>query len=304
VPGWRAGEETHVRLCVITDEISDDIVHALDVCESLGVDTAEIRSMAGRNLVDHPADAWRRVAGLLATGGFACPVFDSPFLKEAPVPGDGDWTGVDWPMFERATEIAGVLGAGTVRVFSGRRRAAGSGAGSPDPGPDPGVLDWLADVLAETADRAAEAGLGIAVEIEHACTIGTAAEAATLLGALSGGSSGALSAADGGWGYVLDPGNESYLTGRAADVELVSALAPRIRHVHVKDVDRGRAWIRVGAGLVGWRDQLGALRDSGYAGHLSMETHYATAPAGPETATRESVAALRTLASAAGIELR
>jgi L-ribulose-5-phosphate 3-epimerase len=279
-------EETQVRLSVITDEISDDIAYALDVCASLGVERAEIRSMAGRNLVDHPPEAWHRVAGLLGAGGFACPVFDSPFLKETPVPGDDDFGGVDWAVLDRAIEIAGVLGASTVRVFSGRRRGAGIGA------PDPGLLDWLADVLAETADRAAWTGLDIAVEIEHACTLGTAAEAA------------ALSTEDGGWGFVLDPGNESYLTGRPADVELVSALAPRIRHVHVKDVDAGQAWIRVGDGLVGWPDQLAALRGNGYAGHLSMETHYATGPAGAETATRESVAALRTLASAAGIELR
>ena len=34
-----------------------------------------------------------------------------------------------------------------------------------------------------------------------------------------------------------------------------------------------------------------------------METHYALPPAGLETATRESVAALRSLAGTAGIDL-
>jgi sugar phosphate isomerase/epimerase len=272
-----------VRLSVITDEISDDVLAALRVAESLGVRAAEIRIFDGRNVVDHPPEDWYRLAADLTAGGFVCPVVDSPFLKVLPVPGDPDWAGVDWAPFDRAIEAAGVLGADTVRVFSGRRATFSSG-----------VLDWLVDVLAETAARAGRAGLRIAVEIEHECTIGTTAEAIALVERAS--------AID--WGFVLDPGNESRLTGRPAQVPAVATLAPHLRHVHVKDVDAAGAWVRVGTGLVGWPDQLGALRDCRYAGYLSMETHYATPPDGLESATRESVQALRILALGAGIETR
>jgi L-ribulose-5-phosphate 3-epimerase len=275
-----------VRLCVITDEISDDVTHALGVAESLELGAVELRILDGRNIVEHPPAVWRRVAASLAAGGFACPVVDSPFLKESPVPGDEDWRGVDWSTFDRAVEVAGVLGAGIVRVFSGRRRPEPTGAG-------PGVLGWLAETLAEADERARQGGRDIAVEIEHVCTVATAAEAVGL-----------AELARGDWGWVLDPGNESYLTGRPAQADLVDTLAPGIRHVHVKDVDPRRSWIRVGDGVVDWTAQLTALRDSGYTGHLSMETHYRAEPAGLETATRESVTALRELAAAAGIELR
>lgn len=274
-----------MRLSVITDEISDDAIQALRVAESMGVGAVEISVIDGRNIVYHSPEAWRRLAGDIAAGGFDCPVVDSPFLKETPVPGDPDWNGLDWSAFERAAEVAGALGAGTVRVFSGRR-----GPVAAEERPDTG--QWLADVLDEAAGRARQAGLRIAVEIEHVCAIATVAEAAAF-----------ASRFDGVWGYVLDPGNESYLTGQPAEAWLVPGLAPRIGHVHVKDVSPAHEWVRVGDGIVGWSDHLVALRDSGYAGYLSMETHYRVEPAGLETATRESVAALRAIARDAGVTL-
>ena len=278
-----------MRLCVITDEISDDLAHALTVAGSLGIGAVELRVVDGANIVTHPTASWRRVAAMLAAGGFTCPVLDSPFLKETPVPGDPDWAGVDWSTFSRAVEVAHLLGAGAVRVFSGRRRTGRPADRRAGGCREDTVVHWLTDTLGEAADHARTAGLDVAVEIEHVCTVATAAEAAAL--------------GTDGWRYVLDPGNESYLTGAAARADLVPELAPRIGHVHVKDVDPAGAWTRVGTGLVGWPDQLGALRDSGYSGHLSMETHYAVPPAGLETATRESVAALRSLAGTAGIDL-
>ena len=276
--GWAEGEETHVRLCAITDEISDDVTHALRVAESLDIRAVEIRVVSGRNIVHHPPQMWHRVAQSLLAGGFDCPVLDSPFLKETPWPDDDDWQAVDWTPFDLAIEAAVAFGARTIRVFSGRRRQR------------PGNTQWLADMLTEAAGRADRAGLRIAVEIEHVCAIATAAEAVAFAGH--------------SWDYVLDPGNESYLTGRPAAATLVPVLAGQIRHVHIKDVGPDGAWIRVGTGIVGWPDHLAALRDSGYAGHLSMETHYATPPAGLESATRESVTALRELAGTAGIELQ
>jgi L-ribulose-5-phosphate 3-epimerase len=280
-----------VRLCVITDEVSDDAPRALLAAESMGVGTVEIRVVDGRNIVEHPPEDWRVLAGLLRAGGFDCPVVDSPFLKETPLPGDDDWTGLDWTPFERAMEVAGVLGAGTVRVFSGRRRHADGARPTADGRSDDG--GWLADVLAEAVGRARPAGLRVAVEIEHVCTIATAAEAVAFA---------AESTVD-DWGYVLDPGNESYLTGAPAEAALVPDLASRISHVHVKDVAPAREWVRVGAGLVGWAAHLAALRACGYDGHLSMETHYAVPPEGLESATRESVTALRELAGATGVSL-
>ena len=256
-----------MRLSVITDEVSDDMTLALRMLESFDVGAVEIRVFGGRNVTAHPPEDWRRLAVDLRAGGFDCPVVDSPFLKDTRAPSRST---VDWSPLDRAIDAAGALGARTVRVFSGSRVFGGGS-------------DHLVDVLGEAVRRAAVAGLGIAVEIEPVCEIATAAEAVAL----------ADRARAPTWGYVLDPGNESYLTGRPADISAVAKLTPLISHVHVKDVDTGRDRVRVGTGVVGWADQLGTLRDCGYTGYLSMET----------PATRESVASLRALAATAGIDL-
>jgi sugar phosphate isomerase/epimerase len=59
----------------------------------------------------------------------------------------------------------------------------------------------------------------------------------------------------------------------------------------------------VGTGIIDYPRQLRVLAEDGYAGALSLETHYEVPSGGPEGATRESVAAIRALCEQAGVEL-
>jgi L-ribulose-5-phosphate 3-epimerase len=262
-----------MRLSVITDEVDPDFDDALRVCESLDVRGIEVRTVDGRNIVHHPPETVRRVRDSLAAGGFTCPVVDTPFLK----------TKVEetaWADLDRGIEIAGMLGAGIVRLFSGLRIAEPETA-----------LPWLADVLAESSRRAAEAGLTVALEIEFVCNIALAREARELLRWLP---------AD-AVGLVWDPGNEAKFLGLRPDPAEYRTVQRAVRHVHVKDFDGD--WVKVGDGIVDWDAQLAALASGGYQGYLSMETHYATPEGGAAGATRESVAALREIAARRGVDL-
>jgi sugar phosphate isomerase/epimerase len=313
-----------VRLSAITDEISQDLEIALRVCESLGVETIELRTIDGTQLVEHDAATVRRIGSAIRSGGFGCAVIDTPFLKAAPV-GAGV-SGAEWATFRRGLELAAELGAGTVRVFSGARpeglahgAAAGSdaaprealavghseplGAGPRDPLGDAiagaarkvASFDarWTADVLARAVELAAEAGVRAALEIEWECAVATRDEAADVLAAMP---------AD-GLGIVWDPGNEARLTGAATPPDGDAAVRERIVHVHVKDVDDRGEWTRVGSGLVDWRGELRRLAADGYDGLLSLETHYSLLDGGLPAATRESAGALRELAAEEGIAL-
>jgi sugar phosphate isomerase/epimerase len=262
-----------MRLSVITDEVDPDFEVALRVCESLDVSGAEVRTIGGRNIVHHPPETVRRVRNALSAGGFSCPVVDTPFLK----------TRIEetaWADLDRGIEIADTLGAGIVRLFSGLRL----------PQPET-ALPWLADTLAESSRRAADAGLTIALEIEFVCNVALAAEARELLHRLPPDTV----------GLVWDPGNEARFLAARPDPAELKTVHEAVHHVHVKDFKDD--WVRVGAGIVDWDAQLQALIEIGYQGYLSMETHYATPDGGPAGATRDSVAALRELAARRGVDL-
>lgn len=264
-----------MRLSVITDEISSDLDVALRACESMGISAVELRSVGGRNLVHHDLAEARRVCATVVASGFVCPVVDTPFLK---TPIDD----VVWADLDRGFEIAHLVGANTIRVFSTLRPTAGP----------PNSPRRIADLLAAATERAASSGLRLAMEIEHVCSVALGTEAVELLTAPE------LELL----GVVWDPGNEAHFLGRKPDPGPLAELRSAVFHVHVKDASPDK-WVRLGTGVVDWPAQLRALIAIGYDGYLSMETHYELPDGGGEPATRESVQALRELTADAGIGL-
>jgi sugar phosphate isomerase/epimerase len=268
-----------VRLSAITDEISQDLDTALRVCESLGIETVELRTVDGAQLVEHDTASVHRIASALRAGGLGCEVVDTPFLKAAPV--GEQVSDAEWATLGRGLELAAELGARTVRVFGGARPEQQRGAG------------WTADVLARAVELADAAGLRVALEIEWECAVATRDEAAQVLAAMP----------DDGLGIVWDPGNEARFAKAAPPDDVDARVGRRIVHVHVKDVDDRGEWTRIGDGLVDWRAELRRLAADGYDGLLSLETHYQLPDGGLPAATRESAAALRALAAEEGLAL-
>jgi sugar phosphate isomerase/epimerase len=70
-----------VRLSIITDEISQDLDHVLEVCEDLGVRTVELRAIGGANVVSHDQSSLQRVKTTLEDKDFDVCAISSPFLK-------------------------------------------------------------------------------------------------------------------------------------------------------------------------------------------------------------------------------
>lgn len=260
-----------MRLSVITDEISQDLDRALVVCGELGLREVELREVGGSSVVRLDRAELAGISRAFRSGGFSCPVIASPFLKTPPHQ-------VDWDVLERSFEAAHALDAGMVRTFSWLRQAEPSG-----------LNNRLVEVLAEAHARTLAAGLTLALENEHACTIATGAEARPLLDSLPG------------LGLIWDPGNEA-MAGSRPFPGGYEAVRDRVLHVHLKDVGGG-AWVRIGSGEIDYGGQLRALADDGYSGCLSVETHYSLADGGREPATRECVAALRAIAGSVGVVL-
>jgi L-ribulose-5-phosphate 3-epimerase len=267
-----------VQLSVITDEIAAGLGPALDVCEELGIGAVELRTIDGVQIVDQAPEALHGMRQELDARGFTVCSIASPFLKchraDDPL--------VQEQVLERALQAASVLSAPLVRAFAYWREADPSAA-----------LPDIGRALNRAAARASDAGVTLALENEHECNVATSAEARA-----------ALDAADSPHlRLIWDPGNAAMLDpvsfSRLGGLETID---DRVAHVHVKDVTASGSWARIGDGIVGFAALLRYLAGVGYDGYLSFETHYQRDGSG-ELATRDCVAALRSIAVQAGVEL-
>ncbi|HVL25024.1 MAG TPA: sugar phosphate isomerase/epimerase family protein [Thermomicrobiales bacterium] len=281
------------RLGVITDEISEDFEQALAVCNDLNIREVELRSVWNTSIVEHDDDALGRIERMLFDGGFAVCGIASPFLK-CHIAGDGAAEGrthsatettreQQWDVLARSLEVAARLDAPIVRAFSFWRIDD----------PESAREDILA-TLQEATARTAAAGKLLGLENEHACNIATGEEAAWYLERIP----------DATFGLIWDPGNEAAL-GHAPFPDGYNAVRGRIHHVHIKDatnLGEPVGFTVIGEGIIPYEDQFRLLKEDGYPGVLSLETHF-NLDGGREGATRACAAATRTIAARAGLLL-
>jgi L-ribulose-5-phosphate 3-epimerase len=281
-----------MRLCIVTDEISQDLTHALDVCEDEGVSTVELRAVDGANIVSHDDDSLEKIKAMIDGRGLRVGSIASPFLK-CHLHGDGDPQGAthfaapasreeQWGILERSFDVAHLFGAPLVRTFSFWRVQA----------PED-VREEVAEVIAEAAERTGSAELTLGIENEHACNLATGAETRWVLDRVS---SPAL-------GVIWDPGNEAVMDSEPFPGGY-EQVRDRIVHVHLKDADENGNWTKMGTGIIDYPGQFRALAEDGYEELLSLETHYEAPNGGAEKATRASLAVIRELCEEAGIRLQ
>ncbi len=256
---------------VITDEFSQDFELICRTAVELEVPELEVRTIWDKNIVDMNDDEIERVRSIADEHGRRIISVASPVYK-CTLPGGGDiderfeqdafhaaHSFEDQPrILSRALEIANRLGAPFVRVFSFWRTV--------DPAKN---FSRIIELLAEGGEHAKAAGITLGLENEHACNFATGAEAGRAIRELD----------PEAYGVVWDPAN-AYVAGETPYPDGYSHVpADRICHVHAKDgvmnseTDR-MAWGDVGAGNVRWEDQLAALVADGYAGSVSLETHW------------------------------
>jgi sugar phosphate isomerase/epimerase len=266
---------TAFRIAAITDEFSpQDLNAALDGMAAVGMTGAELRVVGGKNMIDLPDAEIDKVRDAVTARGMEIMSLASPLLKcvlpdspplDSRVQHDvfgSPHTYEDQPrLTKRAFEIADRLGARIIRVFSYWRTV------EPER-----CFDRLAGALHELAEQASKQGVVIGLENEHACNVGTGAEAAKMLAQID---HPALQ-------LVWDPANASILGENPYPDGYDAVPASRIGHVHVKDCvvkDHKPTWGPVGEMGIDWRAQIDSLRRDGYTGWLSLETHW-TGPNG------------------------
>jgi len=261
--------ELRLSIAAITDEFTPQLESALGAMAAIGMTGAELRVIWGSNIMDLPDAELERVKALLAgyglkAVGIATPIFKC-VLPNAPDPDKrferdvflSSHTYDDQPrLVQRAVEIAHMMGAPVLRVFSFWRTV--------DPEKS---KERIAELLHSLAEQAAKEDLIIGLENEHTCHAGTGAETAALLKA----------AGHRNLKVVWDPAN-AYVAGENPYPDGYGCLLPdSIVHVHAKDcrMESGKPqWLPLGSGDVEWKGQLKALVEAGYRGSISLETHW------------------------------
>jgi sugar phosphate isomerase/epimerase len=260
-----------IPIGAITDEFSLDLEVALDAMSALGMTIAELRLIGDHNIIDLPDEEIRRVRDQVERRGMRVLSIASPVLKcvlpDAPPLDErfqqdvfgSPYTIADQPrLAKRAIEIAEQTGAKFIRVFSYWRTIAPAQC-----------HDRIVSALRDLADQAGDRGLIIGLENEHACNVATGAEAGRVLASLD---HPALKS-------IWDPAN-AFILGETPFPDGYAKLpASRVGHVHAKDcVVNGikPTWGALGTMGIDWRGQIAALKRDGYAGAISLETHWRT----------------------------
>lgn len=279
-----------MRITAITDEISQDLGHALSVLEEYGATSCELRNVYGVYIVDADDAILARVESDLATSGMTVDCLDTPLFKcNLDAVGTTDAAGAthnaaertlsdQWPLLDRCIELALQFKTPYMRIFAFWRKG--------DLTADRRTA--IIEILAKAAGIAGASGITLLLENEHACLLGTAAETADVVRAIGS-----------PWlKMVWDPGNAMML-GEAVLPAGYAACKDVMVHIHLKDVatgdDQSLSWACIGSGNGQYPVLFQTLAESGYTGSIALETHWKSADNDPETASRACLSVMKKL---------
>lgn len=276
------------RVGILTDEVSDRFDAALDWVMQQRLRHVEVRVVDGKNIADLDDAAVASVRQRIESRGLyvcgvASPLFKCALDPSRPVAsgdrfGQGEASVEDhFRKLDRVIAIANMLGTKRIRIFSFWREV--------DPAPHEAEVIRH---LKRAAGVAEKAGVQLLVENEPSCNGGFADEVGRIVRGVGSPAVRAL------W----DPGNEAY-GGREAFPAGYAHLKDVLAHVHLKDAyhrpDGSPRCVPLGSGDVPMIPQLRALRDAGYDGLFTIETHYKPEGGTQTTGSRMTLDALRVL---------
>ncbi len=282
----RTPEPLSVRLGIITDEITEDLGPALDFISSYSLRYCELRDIWRKNIMNSPREDVKRAKELiedhhLQVSDISSPIFkwNLPEMPAHPEKRDtfrANFTEQDRDdLLKKSFELAHFLGTEKVRVFSYWR------VDEPEK-----AYPRVRDRLAKAADLAGQNRIVLVLENEHSCNVGTGKELGRILRDINS------PYLRGNW----DPGNGAMLH-EVPYPDGYREVRGLFAHMHIKDVKKdpqtGKlSWAPVGGGFIDWRGQLKAIRQDGYDGTMSLETHYRRPDGNKEKSTRESLEGL------------
>jgi len=295
-PLFAMAPKSPFRIAVISDEISADFDHACSVISrDFGLQWVELRTMWSKGLHDlsdaQLADAQKILAKYnLRVTDMASPLFkvdwpDAPkssFSPKHDFGADSTFKQQD-DVLAKYIALAKRFKTDKIRCFDFWRLD--------DVKPHRAAID---EKLKEAAATCGRQGLLLVIENEFECNTANAPEAARTLSAVPSPH----------FSLNWDPGN-AVMRGELDAFPTGWNLLPknRIHHCHVKNAVKGPngkiAWSPVDKGYIDWAAQFRDLKNAGYRGAVSLETHWRGA-ATPEASTRISWAGMKQALQSSG----
>lgn len=283
------------KMGVITDEINPDLESALKVAKEWEMEHIELNSLWGKNVIDLSKAELETAKELTDKFGMKVVMVGAPTLKACALDKVEKGKLKNDPQFcehmnmlKRSIELAHFFKTDIVRIFS-FRKAGMAGLGNPSPLLPKGgeidleTLDKIMEGMRIASDIAKEGRVIMGLENVRSC-YGNSGENARII--IEATDRAELKA-------VWDPGN-SYVSCGTAYPEGYESVKPHIVHIHVKDAkikdkDTGlTSWEAIGAGDIDYEGQICALLKDGYAGVISLETHWSAEGKSKEDASRVS----------------
>ena len=284
------------QLSVITDEISQDFGHAVEVAaKEFGVGFVELRGLWNKNIVNLEAKEVAEVQSLLKkydlkVTDIASPLFkvDWPGAPKSKYSPKGDAYNASFSfeqqdeVLERAANMAHAFGTSRIRLFDFWRLE--------DKKPFRKDMD---EKLREISTKASKQSMILVLENEYECNTATGAESARTLDAVK----------NKNFFLNWDPGNAARLGDKAFPEGYALLPKDRIGHMHLKDVKRNAdgtyEWECMGRGIIDYAEQFRAMMRDGYRGAMSLETHWKGAGT-MEESSRQAMAGTKELLRKAG----
>ncbi len=247
-------------ISVISDEISQDPTRIVAVAQDFPILTGvEPRSVWDKPLPALTDDDCRNLKSILDDAGLRIVGLASPFFKCDL--GNAEQYAQHLDYLRRFAAMAHMWDTLIVRGFTFWRT-----------GPAASVWPQLLDAFEEPLRICEAEDIYLGIENEASTHIGTAAEAARLYADLNHPRMRAI------W----DPANEVYAeTGERPFPEAWEKMKPWVIHVHLKDAVKdpstpeGARCVPVGdGGYIDFPGQFRALKEMGYNGACSLETHW------------------------------
>lgn len=244
-----------MKLGIITDEVTQDIKQAVAFAKKHNLDGVELRSVDDMDIDQIQLNQVKEIKKIIEDANLEICNLSSSFFK-CSIDSRQEYLD-NMEKLKRLIERAHILNCSSIRGFSFFQ------SGSFDD-----RLDEIVEKFQEPIQIINSEGISLLLEADPSVFATNCTKLAKLLSSIN---HKAVNA-------IYDPGNDIYDPDCERPYpEGFNAIAPFIRHVHIKDakIINGRPEsVKVGTGSVPYKEIFKALSSIGYDGYVVLETHY------------------------------